>query len=85
MLAKEQLSVEEPPSAFEQNPAVMWNQGCHPHTKNKINLNHLLPVVSKFSCQAVIAPPVESSYSLKTVVHSAYYEVSYRRFCGTGL
>lgn len=74
MLEKEHLSVEEPPSAFEQNPAVMWNQGCQPDSKHKINLRHLSPIVSRFSCQILLAPPVES-HSLKTIAQRAHYEV----------
>ncbi len=75
MLIKEQIQIEEPPSVLEQNPAVMWNQGCHPDTKNKIALKHALPIVSKFTCLFLIAPPIEC-FSLKTAVYGAYFEVS---------
>lgn len=74
MLIEEQISVEEPPSVLAQNPAVMWNQGCHPDAKNKIHLEHLSPVISKFICYILIAPPVEY-LSLKAAIHGAYYEV----------
>lgn len=74
MILEEQSSVEKPLSAFEQNPAVMWNQGCHPGSKNKINFRHLTPIISKFSCLIQIAPSVQC-FSLKTSILGPYFEV----------
>lgn len=74
MLIKEQISVENPPSILEQNPAVMWNQGCHPDLKNKVDLKHLSPLISKFSTTILVAPPIEYNF-LNAAVYGAYFEV----------
>lgn len=74
MLIKEQISVENPPSILEQNPAAMWNQGCHPDSKNKVDLKHLSPIISKFSTSILVAPPIEYNF-LNAAVYGAYFEV----------
>ena len=67
--------VKEPPSVFEQNPAVMWNLGYHPGN-NKTDQNYLSSIISNFTCHAQFAPSVKC-YSLRTTIQGPHLEVRF--------